>query len=72
MLRAVAIVKVLLKAGFRIIRQKGSHIHLRHISDTTRHATVPNHPKDISRKNLASILKQAGLTVEEFLKLLGK
>ena len=72
MLRAAIIIRALLKAGFRIIRQTGSHMQLRHVSDPTRQATVPNHPKDISRKDLASILRQARLSVEEFLKLLKK
>ncbi len=72
MLRSAAIIRTLLKAGFRSIRQTGGHIHFRHFSDPTRHATVPNHPKDISRKDLASILRQAKLSVDEFLKLLKK
>lgn len=72
MLRATIIVRALRKAGFQVIRQRGSHVHLRHSSDQTRYATVPYHSKDISRKDLASILKQSQLSVEEFLKLLGK
>jgi len=72
MLRAAVIVRALRKAGFQIIRQRGSHVHLRHSSDSTRYATVPYHPKDISRKDLASILKQARLSGEEFLELLKK
>jgi len=31
---------------------------------------VPRHPRDISRKDLASILRQAKLSVDQFLKLL--
>lgn len=72
MLRAVTIVRALRKAGFYSVRQRGSHIHLRHSSDPTRYATVPYHSKDISRKDLASILKQARLSVADFLKLLKK
>lgn len=72
MLRATTIVRALRKAGFHVIRQRGSHVHLRHFSDPIRYATVPYHSKDISRKDLASILKQSKLSVEEFLKLLKK
>ena len=70
MLRAATIIAALLKAGFTIIRQKGSHVFLRHAVDPTRFATVPRHPRDISRKDLASILRQAKLSVSQFLKLL--
>lgn len=72
MLRAAVIVRALRKAGFQIIRQRGSHVHLRHFSNPTRYATVAYHSADISRKDLASILKQAQLSVGEFLKLLKK
>ncbi|MSU74260.1 addiction module toxin, HicA family [Candidatus Kaiserbacteria bacterium] len=72
MLRAAEIVRALRKAGFGVIRHRGSHTHLRHSSDPTRYATVPYHSRDISRKDLASILRQSQLSVEEFLKLLKK
>jgi len=72
MLRAATIVRALQKAGFHIVRQKGSHVHLKLFSDPTRYATVPHHAKDISRKTLASILRQARLSVGEFLNLLEK
>jgi len=70
MLRYAAIISALAKAGFTIVRQKGSHIFLRHAADPKRFATVPRHPRDISRKDLASILRQAKLSVDQFLKLL--
>lgn len=72
MLRAEVVIRVLQKAGFHIVRQKGSHVHMRLLSDPTRYATVPCHAKDISRKILSSILKQAQLSVDEFLNLLKK
>lgn len=72
MLRAAEIIRVLLKAGFKVVRSKGSHIRLQHLSDPTRKTTVAIHSKDISRGVLASILKQAKLSTEEFLRLLRK
>ncbi len=72
MLGAAAIIRVLLRAGFLIVRQKGSHVFLRHKFDQTRFATVPRHSRDISRKDLASILRQSKISVEEFLRLLSK
>ena len=63
------LIKVLLKAGYHIRDQKGSHIHLRHpIRDPL---TIPAH-RTIARGTLRAILKDAGLTIKEFLKLLEK
>ncbi len=72
MLGARVIIRALLRAGFTVVRQKGSHVFLRHAHDPRRFATVPKHSRDVSRKDLASILRQAKLSVEEFLHLLGK
>ena len=60
------VVKVLTKAGFQAARQKGSHLIL--IKDE--HVVpVPKH-KEIKRGLLMEIIAEAGLTREEFLKLL--
>jgi len=72
MLRAAEIIRVLLKAGFKVMRSRGNHIRLEHMSDPTRKASVAIHSKDISRGVLAAILKQAKLSTEEFLRLLRK
>lgn len=60
---------ILLKAGFKIVGQKGSHIRLKH-PFTNKATTVALHNTDFSRKMISQILKQAGLTISEFLKLL--
>ncbi len=58
-------VKALEKAGFRIVRQ-GKHIVM---SDGTRFLTIPrNNP--INSYTMAGIVKDAGLTIEQFKKLL--
>ncbi len=63
-------VKVLHKAGFRVVRQKGSHVRMEKKTDEgTIKVTVPLHPS-LKKGTLRIILKQAGLSVEEFLKLL--
>jgi predicted RNA binding protein YcfA (HicA-like mRNA interferase family) len=59
------VVNVLSKAGFRIIRQ-GKHIGM---SDGTRHLTIPRH-KRINPYTLRGIIKDAGLTDEQFKKLI--
>jgi predicted RNA binding protein YcfA (HicA-like mRNA interferase family) len=58
-------VRALEKAGFTIIRQ-GRHIVM---SDGTRQVTIPRH-NPIKAFTLGGIVQDAGLTVEEFRKLL--
>ena len=65
------LLSVLVKAGFKILRQKGSHLRLMHPL-TKRSTTVAVHAKDLSKKMLGKIIKQSGLTIEEFLKYLKK
>lgn len=56
--------------GFVVVRQRGSHIRLqKHLHNKTLKITVPAH-KPLKRSTLSHILKQAGLTVEEFNDLL--
>jgi predicted RNA binding protein YcfA (HicA-like mRNA interferase family) len=62
------VVKALEKAGFYIKRQKGSHIVLRRDSPFAQVA-VPDH-KSVDTGTLASILNGAGLSVDEFIKLM--
>ena len=63
-------VKALYRAGFRVVRQKGSHVRMeRRTDEGVVKVTVPMHPT-LKKGTLRIILKQAGLTVEEFLKLL--
>lgn len=60
-------IKALIKTGYYIRDQEGSHIHLRH--PFRKPLTIPNH-KEIARGTLRKIIKEADLTVEEFRKLL--
>lgn len=59
------VVKVLVKAGFRVVRQKGSHLIL---VKNEYVVPIPKH-KEIKRGLLIEITTEAGLTREEFLKL---
>ncbi len=61
------VIRVLMRMGYYIRGQEGSHVHLRHPSK--RALTVPNH-KEIARGTLRRIVKDADLTIEEFRKLL--
>ncbi len=68
-LAARAIMQKLLRAGFRYLYTKGSHYFFQH-PVTKKMTSVPMHGgKDIGRGLLSKILKQAGLTIKEFLKL---
>ncbi|MBS3138543.1 type II toxin-antitoxin system HicA family toxin [Candidatus Woesearchaeota archaeon] len=61
------------KQGFDVKRQRGSHVTLYKKSDEGKglYATVPLHAnKEIFSGTLLSILKQANITKEEFLKLI--
>ena len=63
------IVKALAKLGYLIDHQTGSHIILRHKDPPHRRLTVPNH-KEIAKGTLRAIIRQAGLTREEFFGLI--
>jgi predicted RNA binding protein YcfA (HicA-like mRNA interferase family) len=60
------VTKALRKAGFQIARQKGSHLILVK-GDCV--LPIPKHD-EIKRGLLMAIIEEAGLTKEEFLKLL--
>ena len=59
-------VRALEKLGFEKLRQKGSHVVMRR---ATSGCVVPLH-RELKRGTLAAILKQAGISAEEFRKAL--
>lgn len=61
-------VRALEKAGFVVRRQKGSHIVLRR-SNPFAQVVVPNH-RELDRGTLRGILRQADLSIAEFVSLL--
>lgn len=63
------LVAALKRDGFVERHQKGSHLYLWHPAKR-RLTAVPMHPGDVNRKLVHAIVKQAGLTTDEFLKLL--
>jgi predicted RNA binding protein YcfA (HicA-like mRNA interferase family) len=68
-LRAKKLINALEKAGFEFQRQSGAHVSFRH--PETRHTTtVPVHSRELPRWLLKKIIKDAGLTEDEFRKLL--
>ena len=70
-LKPKQVVAALLRAGFYIHHQRGSHARLLHRTNPELRVTVPIHNKDLPPSLLKHrILKQAGLSEEEFLKFL--
>jgi predicted RNA binding protein YcfA (HicA-like mRNA interferase family) len=67
-LTGLQIIKRLKKNGFIIIRQKGSHVFLKHKNDS-RTTIVPIHKsQDIDRALLRKILNDTELSFEDFSK----
>lgn len=63
------IVRKLKKAGFEFDRNaKGSH-EIWWNPVTRARTTIPNHPGDMPEGTLRAVLKQAGIAIEEFLRL---
>lgn len=63
------VVAALSKVGYEKDRQRGSHIVMRQIALPHRRITVPDH-REIATGTLRAIIRQAGLTTEEFRDLL--
>ncbi len=60
------VVRALERLGFVVARQRGSHIVLRRGSSG---CVVPNH-RELKTGTLAGVLKQAGVSVEDFINAL--
>ena len=60
-------VKALNKIGF-VVYQRGSHITMVRKSPPSQ-TTIPNH-KELDRGTLRAIIRQVGLTVDQFVELL--
>ncbi len=62
-LKAKGVAKILEDAGFVFVRQKGSHrIYVKNFVGVT----VPWHNKDLKKGTLRHIIKQSGLTIDDF------
>lgn len=64
------VVRALKRAGFIELRQKGSHVSLeKRAGEKVFKTVIPMH-SELAKGTLSDILKQSGLTLEEFLKLM--
>jgi predicted RNA binding protein YcfA (HicA-like mRNA interferase family) len=62
-------IKAFARIGYQFSHQTGSHIILRRSEPPHRHLSVPDH-KELSKGLLRGLIRDAGLTVEEFANLL--
>ncbi len=64
------VVAALRRVGYEVVRQRGSHMRMRHPTDPRRQpVTVPEH-REIKSGTLRAVIRDAGLSVEEFAALL--
>ncbi len=63
-----AVCRILEAHGFAEVRQKGSHVVMqKNLTDSTVTVPVPDH-KELKPGTLRSIIRQSGLTVQDFIK----
>ncbi len=60
------VIRALERLGFAVVRQRGSHVVLRRDAVG---CVVPNH-RELKTGTLAGVLKQAGVSAEQFLEVL--
>ena len=61
--------KAFCRAGYRVDHQTGGHIILRRAEPPHRRLSIPDH-SELAKGTLRALIRQAGLTVEEFSRLL--
>jgi len=61
------IVRKLKKLGFEFDRQAAGSHEIWYNRDSGKYTTIPNHPDDMPEGTLRAILRQAGITPDEFL-----
>lgn len=72
-IKAKMIIRIFLKLDFYVHHQRGSHVQLRNYNKSHLRVTIPRHDKfDLQPSIIISILKQAEIDRNDFLKLLRK
>ena len=62
------VIRTFENAGYILDHIEGSHYYFTHPTDPAVHFSVAHHSRDLKRSTLAKTLKQAKLTLEEFLR----
>ena len=60
--------KVLLALGFQRVRQKGRHVFYKHSNGN--YTTIPFHARDLPKSLVRKIIREAGISVEEFKRII--
>jgi predicted RNA binding protein YcfA (HicA-like mRNA interferase family) len=63
-------VKAFAAVGYEVVRQRGSHMRLRHATNARPPLTVPDHA-ELKTGLLRALIRDAGMTVDEFVDALG-
>ena len=61
------VIRTFQNAGYILDHIEGSHYYFTHPSDPSVHFSVPHHSGEMKRSTLAKILKQARISLPEFL-----
>lgn len=69
-IKGAHLIVALLKMGFKIIRQKGSHVQLAYPSRLEKVITIPVSGRTLRKGTLIAILKQAGISLKQLLHIL--
>lgn len=65
-------IKIFKKIGYQVVRRRGSHVRLFHSIDSRKTPlTIPNH-KVLGKGLLRKLLRDADLSIKEFLKIFKK
>ncbi|HEX3663772.1 MAG TPA: type II toxin-antitoxin system HicA family toxin [Rhizomicrobium sp.] len=64
------VIRALQRAGFVIHHTTGGHTIMRHVSDLTLRVTVPMHNGDLRSSTMRMIIKQSGLSIDQFIEFL--
>lgn len=67
-MKPAEIIKIFESFGFKKASQKGSHVKYRKEGKPAKVAIIPLH-SEVAKGTLKSILEQAGLDIEDFLKM---
>ena len=62
-------VRAFRKVGYELDEQHGSHIIVRRADPPHRRLSIPNH-KELAKGTLRALIREAGLSVDEFTQLL--
>lgn len=68
-IKPAKLIKILQKAGFYVDHISGSH-HILYKDNKSNAVSVPYHNKDLKLGTFKGILKQAGISVKDFIKFL--